>query len=92
MQQLVTHLALIVWLERGVLVAPAEIENAIGGKAFYPSIFKDSTLNSIAVASGLGLELEDFLIGLSNVPSELARLCVNSVITGDFAMPLRIVK
>eukprot|EP01119_Soliformovum_irregulare_P006312 TRINITY_DN1816_c0_g1_i1.p1 TRINITY_DN1816_c0_g1~~TRINITY_DN1816_c0_g1_i1.p1 ORF type:complete len:224 (+),score=44.16 TRINITY_DN1816_c0_g1_i1:348-1019(+) len=36
------------------------------------------------------VELEDYLLGLCSLPNELARVCVNSVIIGDFQTPLKI--
>eukprot|EP01027_Heterolobosea_sp_BB2_P006556 GEZU01009893.1.p1 GENE.GEZU01009893.1~~GEZU01009893.1.p1 ORF type:complete len:208 (-),score=58.17 GEZU01009893.1:37-660(-) len=36
------------------------------------------------------LELEEYLFGLCNLPSELSRLCVNAVTRGDYKKPLYI--
>jgi len=75
-QLLVGQLALLVWLESNRLITPQETDAVLG---LSPS------------SGGFTIELEDYLIGLCSVPSELSRLCVNSVIAGDYSMPLRIV-
>jgi len=36
------------------------------------------------------IEMEDYLLGISLLPNELSRLCVNSVINGNFELPGRI--
>jgi len=78
-QQSVTNFALITFLETSRLAMPAEVEVAMGvSKANAPTNF--------------GLELEDYLAGLCALPSELTRLCVNSVVAGDFGVPFKVVK
>ncbi len=39
---------------------------------------------------GFHLDLEDYLAGLILLSNEMARLCVNSVTSGDYARPIRI--
>jgi len=41
---------------------------------------------------GFHLDLDDFLIGLLNLASELSRLAVNAVTASDYSRPLRIAK
>ncbi len=92
------------WLERGTLIAPADVEVAIGGECLFKSelfvvsfffnffvvlyliYFSLSFISclleltfacavaSTADARGLGLDLEDYLIGVSNLPSELVSI------------------
>jgi len=79
LQNIVFVLSFIVWLESGQLVQLRDVENELG----FPGKVHDNP-NSWAI------EIEDFLIGISFLPSELARLCVVSVISGDFELPVKI--
>jgi len=79
LQQIISMISLITWLEQDRLITPQEVEHLLNlSKAIAPTNF--------------GIELDDYLIGLCNLPNELSRLCVNSVTAGDFVMPHRIVK
>jgi len=42
------------------------------------------------VFGGVPLELENYLVGVTFLTPELARLCVNSVIAGDYEQPKKI--
>jgi len=79
LQTIVFLMAFIVWLESGNLVQLRDVEIEVGfpGKV-------ESNPNSWAI------EVEDFLTGLSFLPAELARLCVVSVISNDFSLPVKI--
>jgi len=37
--------------------------------------------------NGVNLEIENYLIGITYLPSELCRLCINSVVAGDYKLP-----
>jgi len=41
-------------------------------------------------AEGFHLDLDDYLVGVLNLASELSRLCVNCVIAGDYETPKKI--
>lgn len=41
-------------------------------------------------SQGLHMELEDYLFGLLNLASELARFAVNSVVAGDNDSPFKV--
>lgn len=43
-----------------------------------------------ALPPGVGLDLDDYLQGLTALPKELCRLCVNCVRVGNYAMPRQI--
>lgn len=75
LSQLVFASALIVWFEDGRLLSPSEASQMILGESSDPT---------------LSIELEDFLTGVSYLPSELARLCVNSAIAKDYEKPKQI--
>ncbi len=38
----------------------------------------------------IGLDLEEYLIGIAGLPQELSRLCVNSVRLGNYTLPKEI--
>lgn len=65
-------------MEKGILVEKDVVAEILG-------IGKNSN-------SYFHLDLEDYLIGLLQLSSELARFCVNSVINGDYERPLQISK
>jgi len=79
LQTIVFLMAFIVWLETGNMVQLKDVELELG----FPGKLKDNP-NSWAI------EVEDFLTGLSFLPPELARLCVVSVISNDFNLPVKI--
>eukprot|EP01100_Stratorugosa_tubuloviscum_P008658 TRINITY_DN35_c1_g1_i2.p1 TRINITY_DN35_c1_g1~~TRINITY_DN35_c1_g1_i2.p1 ORF type:complete len:249 (+),score=87.71 TRINITY_DN35_c1_g1_i2:331-1077(+) len=62
------------WLETSKLLSFEQIQNQF-------------IINSNQV---FRIELEDYLIGLCNLPNELARLCLNAVTAGNFEQPIRI--
>jgi len=78
--QFVGMAALVTWLESRRLITLKETEILIGitGKE--------------GVCSSFCLELEDYLLGLCNIPSELSRLSVNSVTVGNYDLPIEISK
>jgi len=47
---------------------------------------------SVKREDGFHIDIEDFLMGLLNLVSELSRLAVNSVVAGDYARPYKISK
>jgi len=52
-------------------------------------------LNSVAVAdhsASIILDMEDYLLGVCNIPRELARLCVNCVTAGNYELATSIYK
>lgn len=75
-QQLSFLVALIVYLEKGVLVSREEFAEIIGVQSVREE--------------GFHVDLEDYLTGLLQLASELARFAVNSVTNGDYARPLHI--
>jgi len=48
--------------------------------------------NNVLGTSGIPLELENYLVGVTFLTPELSRLCVNSVIAGDYERPKKIVE
>jgi predicted translin family RNA/ssDNA-binding protein len=79
-QQIVFLVAFITWLETRTLADLSDIEALLGVPG------KKDGVNAFAV------ELEDYLIGLTFLPPELARLCLNSAIAGDYQLPTEIVR
>ncbi|KAJ8925570.1 hypothetical protein NQ315_009410 [Exocentrus adspersus] len=75
-QRLCFLAALIVFLEKGILIN------------------KETTAQILGVddKANICLDLEDYLMGLLNLASELARYAVNSVTYGDYERPLQISK
>lgn len=74
MQQIVFLTALLHWLVTEELMDVEQLETK----------FKLSDLRCIR------LEVEDYLVGLTQLSNELSRLCRNSVIQGHYDMPGRI--
>lgn len=70
--------ALVTYLKTEKLVSREETAAMIGVK--------------LQQAEGFHMDLDDYLIGLLQMASELSRLAVNSVTAGDFHRPLRIAK
>eukprot|EP01101_Sappina_pedata_P008295 TRINITY_DN4560_c0_g1_i1.p1 TRINITY_DN4560_c0_g1~~TRINITY_DN4560_c0_g1_i1.p1 ORF type:complete len:223 (-),score=90.23 TRINITY_DN4560_c0_g1_i1:51-719(-) len=79
-QQLVFVLALIQWIESDTLISWKEAQTQLGFE-----IHEDQ-------ARSLTIELEDYLYGIMLLPQELARLSLNCVIGGEFAMPQKIAR
>ncbi|CAH1116793.1 unnamed protein product [Phaedon cochleariae] len=75
-QRLCFLAALIVFLEKGIMIN------------------KETTADILGVNGKLNihLDLEDYLMGLLNLASELSRYAVNSVTYGDYDRPLQISK
>eukprot|EP01113_Clastostelium_recurvatum_P031798 TRINITY_DN4010_c0_g1_i1.p1 TRINITY_DN4010_c0_g1~~TRINITY_DN4010_c0_g1_i1.p1 ORF type:complete len:269 (-),score=51.92 TRINITY_DN4010_c0_g1_i1:57-818(-) len=98
--------AVVYWFETDRLISLPEIEASLGlsrDDAGSTIVASDGSSSSSSSSSGTTpltnpkpgtffIELEDYLIGLTFMPSELSRLCVNSVISEDFVLPLRISK
>ncbi|XP_046403866.1 translin [Ischnura elegans] len=77
-QRLVFLIALTIYLETGRLATREEVADILGMKTNR----KD----------GFVLDLEDYLVGLLQLASELARFAVNSVTAGDYTRPIAISK
>ncbi|GLV39685.1 translin [Carabus blaptoides fortunei] len=77
-QRLVFLIALTIYLEVGILVSRETVAEILG-------VGTEHT-------KGFHLDLEDFLHGLLQLSSELARFAVNSVTNGDYNRPMEIAK
>jgi len=75
--QIVYITSLIHWIEKKQLITINEIEIVLG-------------LSGKSQSNSFCIELEDYLLGLCNLPSELSRLCVNSVTAGNYELPVQI--
>ncbi|CAG9760263.1 unnamed protein product [Ceutorhynchus assimilis] len=75
-QRLCFLAGLIVFLEKGILIERTTASEMIG----------------VSNKQNIHLDLEDYLMGLLNLASELSRFAVSSVILGDFSRPLQISK
>ncbi|KAJ3647352.1 hypothetical protein Zmor_019236 [Zophobas morio] len=75
-QRLCFLAALVVFLEKGFLVDKVTTAQILG----------------LHEKSRIHLDLEDYLMGLLNLATELARFAVNSVTFGDYSRPLQISK
>ncbi|CAG9857699.1 unnamed protein product [Phyllotreta striolata] len=73
-QRLCSLAALIVFLEKGVLINKETTAEILGAND----------------KANIHLDLEDYLIGLLNLATELSRYAVNSVTLGDYQKPLQI--
>lgn len=76
MQRVCFLAALIVFLEKGFLLDKVTAAQIVG----------------VHEKENIHLELEDFLMGLLNLATELARFAINSVTLGDYSRPLQISK
>ncbi|NP_001040282.1 translin [Bombyx mandarina] len=72
-------IALTIWLEKGILASHETMAEILG-------------VSPVELKEGFHLDIEDYLIGLLTMCSELSRLAVNSVTRGDYERPLRISK
>jgi len=73
------------WLQYDSLLSIPQVESLFGlSWAASPSNASNSPVGTFCI------EIDDYLFGLTFLPSELSRLCVNSVINEDFTLPLRI--
>ena len=76
LQQFVFLVAFVTYLEKEELVSREDVATALGIKIIWNE--------------GFHLDLDDYLIGVLNLASELSRLCVNCVIAGDYDTPKKI--
>ncbi|XP_023946060.1 translin [Bicyclus anynana] len=72
-------ISLIIWLEKGILASHETVAEVLG-------------ISTLEQTTGFHLDLDDYLVGLLCLCSELARLAVNSVTRDDYEKPLRISK
>ncbi|XP_039748437.1 translin [Pararge aegeria] len=72
-------ISLTIWLEKGILATHDTVAAVLG-------------ISAVEQKAGFHLDIEDYLVGLLNLCSELARLAVNSVTRGDYEKPLQISK
>ncbi|XP_056641404.1 translin [Diorhabda sublineata] len=75
-QRLCYLAGLIIFLEKGILIDKETAASILG----------------LSNQSNLHLDLEDYLMGLLNLASELSRYAVNSVTLGDYNRPIQISK
>ncbi|XP_057659785.1 translin isoform X2 [Diorhabda carinulata] len=73
-QRLCYLAGLIIFLEKGILIDKETTASILG----------------LSNQSNLHLDLEDYLMGLLNLASELSRYAVNSVTLGDYNRPIQI--
>eukprot|EP01113_Clastostelium_recurvatum_P031799 TRINITY_DN4010_c0_g1_i2.p1 TRINITY_DN4010_c0_g1~~TRINITY_DN4010_c0_g1_i2.p1 ORF type:complete len:279 (-),score=60.80 TRINITY_DN4010_c0_g1_i2:64-855(-) len=83
--------------DAGSAIVPGDGSSSSSSSSSLPSSSSSSSSSSTTPLTNpkpgtFFIELEDYLIGLTFMPSELSRLCVNSVISEDFVLPLRISK
>ncbi|KAI8441403.1 hypothetical protein MSG28_015018 [Choristoneura fumiferana] len=71
--------ALTIWLEKGILATHETVADVIG-------------ISAVEQKEGFHLDVEDYLVGLLQMCTELSRLAVNAVTRGDYARPLQISK
>ncbi|XP_068621981.1 translin [Battus philenor] len=72
-------ISLTIWLEKGIMASHETVAEVLG-------------ISAVEEKEGFHLDIEDYLIGLLNLCSELSRLAVNSVTRGDYNRPLQISK
>ncbi|CAG9573463.1 unnamed protein product [Danaus chrysippus] len=72
-------ISLTIWLETGILATHETVASILG-------------VSAIEEKEGFHLDIEDYLVGLLHLCSELSRLAVNSVTRGDYEKPLQISK
>ncbi|XP_052754270.1 translin [Galleria mellonella] len=72
-------ISLTIWLEAGILAAHDTVADVLG-------------ISAVEQQEGFHLDIEDYLVGLLMLCSELSRLAVNSVTRGDYSRPLQISK
>uniref|UniRef100_A0A182TR11 Translin n=1 Tax=Anopheles melas TaxID=34690 RepID=A0A182TR11_9DIPT len=77
-QRIVFLIALTIYLEKGFLVTRDTAADILG--------------LSVSQQQGFHLDIEDYLVGILQLASELSRYAVNSVILGDYEKPLTISK
>ncbi|KAM3956134.1 translin [Aphomia sociella] len=72
-------ISLTIWLEAGIMAAHETVADVLG-------------ISAVELKEGFHLDIEDYLVGLLMLCSELSRLAVNSVTRGDYSRPLQISK
>nr|XP_034838496.1 translin [Maniola hyperantus]XP_034838497.1 translin [Maniola hyperantus] len=72
-------ISLTIWLEKGILATHDTVAAILG-------------ISAVEEKAGFHLDIEDYLVGLLHMCSELARLAVNSVTRGNYEKPLQISK
>ncbi|XP_026742001.1 translin [Trichoplusia ni] len=72
-------IALTIWLETGILATHDTVAQILG-------------ISAVEKRCGFHLDIEDYLSGLLQLCSELARLAVNSVTRADYEKPVQISK
>nr|XP_026490579.1 translin [Vanessa tameamea] len=72
-------ISLTIWLEKGILAPHDTVASVLG-------------ISAVEEKEGFHLDIEDYLVGLLHLCSELSRLAVNSVTRGDYEKPLQISK
>ncbi|XP_022909694.1 translin [Onthophagus taurus] len=77
-QRLCFLVALVIFLEVGILVSKETVADILGLKP--------------TPGNGLHLDLEDYLMGVLQLTTELSRFAVNSVTNGDYDRPIQISK
>ena len=77
-QCIVSSIALTIFLEIGALVSRDTVAEILGLKC--------------QQSEGFHLDIEDYLMGVLRLASELSRFAVNSVILGELSRPLQISK
>ncbi|XP_062550065.1 translin [Armigeres subalbatus] len=77
-QRIVFLVGLTIYLEKGILVSRDTTAEILGMKS--------------KQADGFHLDIEDYLMGILQMASELSRYAVNSVTLGDYDRPLAISK
>ncbi|KAH8401971.1 hypothetical protein KR009_008956 [Drosophila setifemur] len=75
-QRLIFLIALVIYLEAGFLVTRDTVAEMLGLKTNQ--------------ADGFHLDVEDYLLGILQLASELSRFATNSVTMGDYERPLNI--
>ncbi|XP_045457637.1 translin [Melitaea cinxia] len=72
-------ISLTIWLEKGILASHETVASVLG-------------ISAVEEKEGFHLDIEDYLVGLLLLCSELSRLAVNAVTRGDYEKPLQISK
>ncbi|CAH2084023.1 unnamed protein product [Euphydryas editha] len=72
-------ISLTIWLEKGILASHETVAAVLG-------------ISAVEEKEGFHLDIEDYLVGLLLLCSELSRLAVNAVTRGDYEKPLQISK
>ncbi|GBP37240.1 Translin [Eumeta japonica] len=78
-QRLCFLISLTIWLEKGILVTHETVAEVLG-------------VSAVEQRLGFHLDIEDYLVGLLQMCSEVSRLAVNSVTRGDYSTPQQISK